>query len=210
MSDIFSGLDLTYSAQLAAARAATAAKQTTGSGSTSATIPIGSVEKPKNARDPKTDLGFMDMLQLMIVQLQNQTIDNQADTNDMMNQMIQMTVMQAITSMSTQVETLTESMTNLNTMTYAASLVGKEVTVGIIEGTGADAKLKEITGKVTATGYYDGEPIIFLDDDKSYLLSSIMTVGKLPDKGETKPPEGSGDSGTDAGDNGSTEEADPA
>ena len=202
MSDIFSGLDLGVTAQLMAARAAGTTTQTTRGSSSAATVPIDSVEYPKYARETKTDLDFTDMLQLMIVQLQNQTIDNQADTNDMMNQIIQMTVMQAITSMSTQVESLTESMTTLNTMTYAASLVGKEVTVGIIEGTGEDAKLQEISGKVTATGYYDGEPIIFLDDDKSYLLSSIMTVGKLPDKADTKP-EGTG---TDAGDNGGTSE----
>ena len=35
-------------------------------------------------------LSFEDMLLLMVTQLQNQTIDNQADTNDMMNQIIQM------------------------------------------------------------------------------------------------------------------------
>ena len=39
-------------------------------------------------------LSFEDMLLLMVTQLQNQTIDNTADTNDMMNQIIQMTVMQ--------------------------------------------------------------------------------------------------------------------
>ena len=206
MSDVFSGLDLGVRTQMMAARAAVT--QTTRGSSSAATVPIDSVEYPKYARESKTDLDFTDMLQLMIVQLQNQTIDNQADTNDMMNQIIQMTVMQAITSMSTQVETLTESMTSLSTMTYAASLVGKEVTVGVIEGDGEDAKLKEISGTVTATGYYDGNPIIFLDNDKSYLLSSIMTVGKLPDKTDTKP-EGGNNGSTDSGDNNGTQGTDP-
>ena len=48
-------------------------------------------------------LTFEDMLLLMVTQLQNQTIDNQTDTSEMMNQLMQMTVMQALTDVSTQV-----------------------------------------------------------------------------------------------------------
>lgn len=126
------------------------------------------------AKDNST-LTFEDMLLLMVTQLQNQTIDNQADTNDMMNQLIQMTVMQAITEMSTQVEDLT----NANVMSYAASLVGKEVTVGVIDPkTGGLAE--EIVGTVTATGTYNGQQVIFLGD-KYYPLSNIMAVGTLPE-----------------------------
>ena len=41
-------------------------------------------------KDPG-ELSFTDMLQLMVAQFQNQTIDNTADTSDMMNQLTQMT-----------------------------------------------------------------------------------------------------------------------
>ena len=116
----------------------------------------------KTSEKSNTDLTFEDMLLLMVTQLQNQTIDNQADTNDMMNQMIQMTVMQAITEMSTQIEDLT----NANIMSYSASLVGKEVT--------------EIVGTVTATGTYNGQQVIFIGD-QYFPLSSIMAVGTLPE-----------------------------
>ena len=130
----------------------------------------------KTSEKSNTDLTFEDMLLLMVTQLQNQTIDNQADTNDMMNQMIQMTVMQAITEMSTQIEDLT----NANIMSYSASLVGKEVTVGVLDPrTGLLAN--EIVGTVTATGTYNGQQVIFLGD-RYFPLSSIMAVGRLPEE----------------------------
>ena len=128
----------------------------------------------KTSEKSNTDLTFEDMLLLMVTQLQNQTIDNQADTNDMMNQLIQMTVMQAITEMTTKVEDLT----NANVMSYAASLVGKEVTVGVLDKTGALAQ--EIVGVVTATGTYNGQQVIFIGD-QYFPLSSIMAVGTLPE-----------------------------
>ena len=121
-------------------------------------------------------LTFEDMLLLMVTQLQNQTIDNQTDTSEMMNQLMQMTVMQALTDVSTQVEELTLA----NVMAYSASLVGKEVTVGVLDENG---DIQEIVGTVTATGTYDGQQVIFMGD-KSYTLNSIMAVGRLPEKVE--------------------------
>ena len=158
-------------------------------------------EKEDAMMEDKTKLSFTDMLGLMVAQFQNQTIDNQADTNDMMNQLIQMTMMQGMTKMTTQMEDLTQA----NILSYSASLVGKEVTVGVKDEEG---NLQEIVGTVTAAGTYDGHPVIFIGD-KSYLLSSIMAVGKLPEiKDPEKPGEGDGD-GTDPVDppenNGGTE-----
>ncbi len=123
-----------------------------------------------------SSLTFDDMLLLMVTQLQNQTIDNQTDTSEMMNQLMQMTVMQALTDVSTQVEELTLA----NVMSYSASLVGKEVTVGVLDEKG---NIQEIVGTVTATGTYDGQQVIFMGD-KSYTLNSIMAVGRLPEKVE--------------------------
>lgn len=140
-------------------------------------------------REEKTssnELTFTDMLQLMVTQFQNQTIDNQADTSDMMNQLVQMSVVQAMTAMTEQVEQLS----TLTTMSYSASLVGKEVTVGVYNDKG---ELEELTGTVTASGTYDGEPVIFLGSE-SYLLSSVMAVGRLP---ATKEDVGKDDSATD-------------
>ncbi len=118
-----------------------------------------------------SDLVMDDFLKLMVAQFQNQSIDNTADTSEMMNQMVQMSVIQAITNLSTLV-------TDSTSLSYAASLVGKEVTIGQQDG----KDVKELLGTVTATGTLDGKQVIFLDDkDTPYYLTDIMAVGKLPE-----------------------------
>lgn len=140
-----------------------------------------------SSAEANNTLSFEDMLLLMVTQLQNQTIDNTADTNDMMNQIIQMTVMQAITEMSTQVQDLTEA----NILTYSASLVGQTVTVP--EYNKAGEIVGEKTGEVTATGTYNGQRVIFMGDEY-YPLNQIMAVGVLPERKfeETEPEQGAG------------------
>ena len=129
-----------------------------------------SVKKPG-----ASELNMDDFLKLIVAQFQNQDPENAASTTDMMNMMVQMTVIQGITHM-----------TDVTTMLYSSSLVGKEVTIGEFDKNG---KLQEIVGKVTATGTYGGEPVVFVND-VSYKLSSIMAVGKLPEqKPEEKPTE---------------------
>ena len=127
---------------------------------------------PVHATDTKAgkDMDMQDFLQLMVATFQNQTIDNTADVGDMMNQMVQMSVVQAITNISS---LITES-TN---MSYAASLVGKEVTIAQTVGT----KTTPITGTVTGTGVVNGKQVVFVNDE-SYWLSDIMAVGRLPDQ----------------------------
>ena len=147
-----------------------------------------------STRDPSGTLSFEDMLLLMVTQLQNQTIDNTMDTNDMMNQIIQMTVMQSLTEVSQQVE----EMTLANVMNYSASLVGQDVTLGVYDEEG---NVKELYGKVEAAGTYDGQQVIFVDG-QSYFLSSIMAVGKLP---PTKDPDNTENPGDNTGDNTGTE-----
>ena len=108
-------------------RYASTARAAENNSETSSSSSVRTLEEMRAAQNAKKDgssnstLSFEDMLLLMVTQLQNQTIDNQADPNDMMNQLIQMTVMQALTEVSTQVDQLTEA----NILNYSASLVGK-------------------------------------------------------------------------------------
>lgn len=145
-----------------------------------------------DSAEANNTLSFEDMLLLMVTQLQNQTIDNTADTNDMMNQIIQMTVMQAITDMKTQVDDLTEA----NIMSYSASLVGKTVTMGIVNKNGE--LVDEKVGVITATGTYNGQRVVYMGSEY-YPINQILAVGELPPKrgedgneteepGETEPP----------------------
>lgn len=128
---------------------------------------LGEDSKVKTQKQPGTSLDMTDFLQLIVAQFQNQDPENTASTSDMLNQLVQMSVIQAITNI-----------TDATTLMYSASLVGKEVTVGEFDRQG---KLQEIVGTVTATGTYNGESVIFVDG-VSYPLSSIMAVGRLPEK----------------------------
>ena len=127
-----------------------------------------SVARHSTSTKAGKDLQMEDFLQLMVATFQNQTIDNQADISDMMNQMVQMSVVQAITNISTLI-------TDTSNMTYAASLVGKEVTVAQQNG----RSVNQISGTVTGTGMLDGTPVIFMGD-KSYWLSDVLSIGDLP------------------------------
>ena len=150
---------------------------------------------PLDSDEANNTLSFQDMLMLMVTQLQNQTIDNTADTNDMMNQIIQMTVMQAITEMNTKVEDLTEA----NILSYSASLVGKTVTMAILDDNGNLAGEK--VGEVTATGTYNGQRVIYVDGER-FPINQILAVGTLPERPSedesTTPGTDENGSGTDA------------
>lgn len=151
----------------------------------------------------ETDIGldFTDFLQLMVQQLQNQTIDSTMDSSEMLNQLVQMSVVQMMTTVNDSITALVDA----STLNYAASLVGKTVTVGRYN---EDNELEEIVGTVTGTGTYQGMMVIFVDGEM-YALNSIMAVGTLPEVPE-EPGEGDGgDGGTEEGGEGSGEESKP-
>ncbi|RKJ42099.1 flagellar hook capping protein [Acutalibacter sp. 1XD8-33] len=150
-------------------------------------LETGAVKKATQSTNKKagSELDMTDFLTLMVAMFQNQDIDNAASTTDMMNQMVQMSVVQAITSISTLIDDST-------VLTYAASLVGKEVTIGEYNG----KELKEIVGTVTGTGTLNGQQVVFIGD-KSYYLSDIMAVGRLPAKEDLKEPGADESEGTE-------------
>lgn len=112
-------------------------------------------------------LGITDFYKLLAAQLQYQDADNPMDTSEMMNQLVQSQMIGAITQMST-----------INTITYATSMVGKEVTMAEVDEQG------RFTGEKTTgiiTGIIIGDsPVLFMND-KPYLMPQIMTVGKVPE-----------------------------
>ena len=130
------------------------------------------------------DLDMTDFITLMITQMTNQGIDDTMDTSEILNQMVQMQMIQSMVNM-----------TDATTMNYAASLVGKEVTVGKYNGT----ELEELVGTVTATGTKDGQHIIFINDEY-YYLNEIMAVGRLPKPKDEEDGEGDGEGEDGTGD----------
>ncbi len=127
----------------------------------------------------KTQLDMTDFLTLMVKEMTSQSLDSAMDTADMLNQLVQMQMVQAMTNM-----------TDASIMSYAASLVGKEVTVGQYD---ANGNMQELVGVVTGTGVLGGKQVVFVGD-KYYLLSEIMAVGRLPERpdAEVKPDGGEG------------------
>ena len=145
--------------------------------------------KNSTSKTAGKDLTTDDFLVLLCAMFQNQDIDNTASTADMMNQFVQISVIQAVTDISSLIH-------DTSTLTYASSLVGKTVTIGMYEGN----ELKEIEGVVTGTGTLNGEQVIFIGDD-IYMLSDIMAVGKLPEVKDPEKPDGEKPDGTDKPDN---------
>lgn len=137
------------------------------------------------------ELEMSDFLTLMVTELTNQSIDSTADTSDMLNQMVQMQMVQALVNM-----------TDASLMGYTASLVGKNVTVGQYD---ADGNLHEIYGEVTGTGTMNGQQVVFVND-KYYYLNEIMAVGKLPKLEETGETEDSNKTEESVEETGKTEE----
>jgi len=129
---------------------------------------VNSATKLTGKKD-NAELDMTDFLTLMVTQMTNQSIDQTADTSDMLNQMVQMQMITALTNL-----------TDASIMTYAASLVGKEVTVGQYD---AEGNLQEVVGEVTGTGTMGGEQVVFIGD-KYYHMNEIMAVGRLPEVAE--------------------------
>lgn len=119
------------------------------------------------SRKGNTELNMEDFLKLMIVQLTSQTIDDTMDTSEMMNQMVQMQMITAITNM-----------TEVNVQSYANSLVGQIVTVGFVQGDTLEERVVQVMG----TGTFNGQQVIFASDGNMYYLNQIMAVGVLPDE----------------------------
>lgn len=133
----------------------------------------GAIGSHKQKKDDSMGLNMQDFLTLMVTELQNQSMDATADTSQMLNQMVMMQMVSALTNM-----------TDASIMGYAASLVGKTVTVGQMD---ANNQMQEVVGTVRATGMMNGQQVIFIDD-KYYYMNQIMAVGTLP-KPETQVPE---------------------
>ena len=133
------------------------------------------------SRKGNTELNMEDFLKLMIVQLTSQTIDDTMDTSEMMNQMVQMQMITAITNM-----------TEVSVQSYANSLVGQLVTVGVVQGNTLEERVIQIMG----TGTYNGQQVVFGSDGNMYFLNQIMAVGVLPDE-NGKFPQLQGGGGTD-------------
>lgn len=135
----------------------------------------------------KNTLSITNYFQLLAAQLQYQDMNNPMDNSEMMAQMTQMAMVQSLTTMTEAMETSTA----VSTSTYAAGLVGKNVTVAVTEKNsyGQPVPTGVKYGVVESVNFTGSTPILKLEgDDTEYPLSYLLGMGKIDDP-YVKPPE---------------------
>ena len=136
------------------------------------------------------ELTINDFYKLLSAQLRYQDADNPMDTSEMMAQMVQTQMIQAITEMSS----INLEMYAINTISYASSMVGKTVTMAEVD---EDGKFTGETTTGTVSGILMGNNPSLYIDGKEYSLSQIMTGGEVPDSAiEDGGDKGEGDGNT--------------
>lgn len=118
-----------------------------------------------NDKNTITMTGFF---QLLATQLQNQDMTNPMDNSEIMAQMTQMAMVQAMT-------TMTDTMKNssaINTQTYAAGLVGQEVTMAVTQKNiyGQEEPVDVKYAKVEWVNFTSGDPTIKLEGDRKSVV----------------------------------------
>lgn len=147
----------------------------------------------------KNTLSMTGYFQLLATQLQNQDMTNPMDNSELMAQMTQMAMVQSMSAMTEAMKTSTA----VNTQTYAASLVGQEVTMAVTEENsyGQETPVDVKYAKVEWVDFTSGDPTIKLEgDEKIYSLTHLVGMGRVPNPFENKTGESSG-TDTDEGGN---------
>lgn len=146
----------------------------------------------------KNTMTIESYFKLLAAQLQNQDMTNPMSNSEMMEQMTQMAMVQSLSSMTEAVNT---SM-SLTTQTYAAGLVGQEITVAVTEDNsyGQPVATGVKYGVVESVNFVGGSPTFrVVGDDKDYSLSYLVGMGRVDDpykKDEEEPGEdGPGEDG---------------
>ncbi len=131
-------------------------------------------------QNDKNTLSMTDFFQLIATQLQYQDPTSPMDNNELMAQMTQMAMVQSMTSMTEAIEASTAT----SAQTYAGSIVGKEVTVAVIEENsyGQEKPTGVKYAKVEYVNFTSGSPTFKVDGDpKEHPLSHLVGMGRVPD-----------------------------
>lgn len=127
----------------------------------------------------KNTLDMTDFFQLLATQLQYQDPTNPMDNSELMAQMTQMAMVNSMNSMTQAMDTST----GVTTQTYAAGLVGQEVTMAVTEENsyGQEVPVDVKYAKVEYVNFTTGDPTIKLvDDNKEYSLKHLVGMGRVP------------------------------
>ncbi|MCH3998802.1 MAG: hypothetical protein LKG90_05090 [Lachnospiraceae bacterium] len=119
----------------------------------------------------RNTLSVTNYFKLLATQLANQNMTDPMDSSDLMNQMSQMAMVQSLTAMTTSIR----NSTTLSQQSYAANLIGKQVTLNAVdEETGKAVQKKGIVEMINLLGKV---PTIRIEEDNTaYSLDSIVSV----------------------------------
>lgn len=173
-----------------------AAQATTAASGTTSTKGTGGIDyKRADVSATSEDMTITDFYKLMAAQMQYQDPDNPMDTSELMATLVQSKMITAMAQMTT-----------TNSITYATSMLGKQVTMAEVDslgrGTGEYTK-----GTITGISLAGEEPTLYMGD-KAYKMSQIMSVGEVKLLGDEDDKTEGGDTGdgtTDGSDTGTTE-----
>lgn len=113
----------------------------------------------------KNTLTIESFFKLLSAQLANQDMTNPMDNSEMMAQMTNMAMVQSITAMTTSIQ----NSTAVSTQTYAASMIGQEITVAIVD---------EESGKPTGVKYGIVASVDVTKRAKAALNSNMTPIPK--------------------------------
>lgn len=137
----------------------------------------------KEKSTSKTDLSMESFFKLLAAELQNQDMSSPMSNSEMMTQMTQIAMMQSMQNFSTAMDDFSQ----INTINYGTSMMGKEVMLAYSDKNGT---LQKLSGTVTRVDIYSGTPTLYIDDQETgYPISSVMSVYE---EGH-KPPENLGE-----------------
>ena len=126
----------------------------------------------------KNTLTVTSFIKLLAAQLANQDMTNPMSNSEMMGQMTQMAMVQSMGAMTDSITTSTA----VTSQTYAAGLVGQELTVAVTkEGpNGLPVPVDVKYGKVESVNLTGGVPMLKLEGDgEEYPLSYVLGIGRI-------------------------------
>lgn len=118
-----------------------------------------------------SELSTESFFRLLAAQLQNQDMSSPMDNSEMMTQMTQIAMMQAMDNFSTAMDDFAK----VNTINYGTSMIGKKV---LIATTDKEGNMVKKEGIVSRVDIYNGSPTLYLENDSTngYPVSGIMSV----------------------------------
>lgn len=118
-----------------------------------------------------SEVSIEGFFKLLAAQLENQDMSSPMDNSEMMTQMTQIAMMQAMDNFSTSMDDFAQ----VNTINYGTSMMGKTVLIGSLDKNG---NMEKHNGTVTRVDIFNGIPTLYLDDDTTtgYTVSGVMSV----------------------------------